>query len=138
MCYHSASFFWKEKFIDNENSILISIKKVLGPGAEHTYFDPDIILHINSIFSILTQLGIGPEEGFSISGDTEQWSAFIPEHGEKFNLVKSYVYTQVKLIFDPPLSSAVIEAMNRFIKESEWRLASMADLEREKTEEGGT
>lgn len=102
-------------------SILTSIKKLLGIAEEDTNFDQDIIMHINSVFMILTQLGVGPSKGFSIKDYDAVWSDFIPED---FSLeaVKSYVYMKVRLMFDPPLSSAVSDAINRNISELEWRL----------------
>lgn len=108
-------------------SILTSIKKLLGIDENYTHFDADIIMHINSVFSILTQMGVGPANGFSISGKDETWSAFITDKPNIFSLVKSYVYMKVRLLFDPPLSSAAIESINRQISEFEWRLFVAAD-----------
>jgi hypothetical protein len=109
-------------------SILTSIKKMLGIDEEYTHFDADIIMHINSVLMILTQLGVGPEEGFVIEDDTSTWVDFIPEaNAAQFHAVKSYIYLKVKLIFDPPLSSAVIDSMNRQIAEFEWRLNVAVD-----------
>ena len=107
-------------------SILTSIKKLLGITEEYDQFDPDIIMHINSVFMVLTQLGVGPAEGFSIEDDTSVWSDFIQDV-KKLESVKTYVYLKVKLAFDPPLSSAVIESMNRLINELEWRLNVAAE-----------
>lgn len=107
-------------------SILTSIKKLLGIGEEYEHFDADLIMYINSAFSILTQLGVGPSDGFTISDDLAVWDDFIPE-GKKLELVKSYVYLKVKLLFDPPSSSAVMESTNRMISEFEWRLNVMVD-----------
>ena len=107
-------------------SILISIKKLLGITEEYDQFDPDIIMHINSVFMILTQLGVGPAEGFSIEDDTAVWTDFIQDI-KKLESVKTYIYLKVKLVFDPPLSSAVIESMNRLINELEWRLNVAAE-----------
>ena len=103
------------------DSILTSVKKMLGIPEEYEQFDMDIIMHINSVFMILTQLGVGPEEGFTISNKSDKWSDFIGE-GKLVELVKSYVYLKVRLIFDPPQSSSVIEAINRQISEFEWRI----------------
>lgn len=101
-------------------SILTSIKKLLGITEEYKNFDSDLIIHINSVLSVLNQLGIGPKEGFIIKDDTAVWTDFIV--GETtIELVKTYVYLKVKLIFDPPLSSAVIESMKETIKEFEFR-----------------
>lgn len=108
-------------------SILTSIKKLLGINENYTHFDADIVMHINSVFSILTQMGVGPANGFSISGKDETWSAFITDKPNIFSLVKSYVYMKVRLLFDPPLSSAAIESINRQISEFEWRLFVAAD-----------
>ena len=107
-------------------SILTSIKKLLGITEEYNQFDPDIIMHINSVFMILTQLGVGPAEGFSIEDDTAVWTDFIQDI-KKLESVKTYIYLKVKLLFDPPLSSAVIESMNRLINELEWRLNVAAE-----------
>ena len=107
-------------------SILTSIKKLLGITEEYNQFDPDIIMHINSVFMILTQLGVGPAEGFSIEDDTAVWTDFIQDV-KKLESVKTYIYLKVKLAFDPPLSSAVIESMNRLINELEWRLNVAAE-----------
>ena len=107
-------------------SILTSIKKLLGITEEYDQFDPDIIMHINSVFMILTQLGVGPAEGFSIEDDTAVWTDFIQDV-KKLEAVKTYIYLKVKLLFDPPLSSAVIESMNRLINELEWRLNVAAE-----------
>lgn len=107
-------------------SILISIKKLLGPTATYTAFDTDIIIHINSVFTILTQLGYGPKEGFSIKDDSALWTDFMPEN-HKIEAVKTYMYMKVRLIFDPPTSSAVIEAYKQFINEFEWRINVAAE-----------
>lgn len=102
-------------------SILTSIKKLLGIAEEYDQFDTDIIIHINSVFMILTQLGVGPSEGFSIKDKTEIWNDFISDD-KKLESVKSYVYMKVRLLFDPPISSAVMDCMNRMVSELEWRL----------------
>jgi hypothetical protein len=107
-------------------SILTSIKKMLGIAEEYTHFDADLIMHINSVFAILTQIGVGPSEGFSIEDDTDVWTDFIQDN-KKLESVKSYTYMKVKLLFDPPLSSSVIESMNRIISELEWRIQVAAD-----------
>lgn len=109
-------------------SILTSIKKLLGIAEEYEHFDSDLIMHINSVFSILTQLGVGPENGFMITDKSAVWEDFIP-NSVKLQIVKSYMHLKVKLLFDPPLGSAVIEAMNRQISEFEWRLNSAVDFE---------
>lgn len=107
-------------------SILTSIKKLLGIEEEYTQFDNDIIMHINSVFLNLTQLGVGPAEGFLIEDDTATWEDFIGDSNQ-LQAVKSYMYLKVKLLFDPPLSSSVIESMTRMIAELEWRLNVAVD-----------
>ena len=107
-------------------SILTSIKKMLGIAEEYTHFDADLIIHINSVFAILTQIGVGSSEGFSIKDENDVWEDFITEDS-KLELVKSYTYMKVKILFDPPLISSVIESMNRMISELEWRIQVAAD-----------
>ena len=108
-------------------SILTSIKKLLGIAEEYEHFDNDIIMHINSVFMILTQLGVGPSKGFVITDSSASWDDFLPEGGEKLQAVKTYMYMKVRLMFDPPTSSAVMESMNRMINELEWRLNAAVD-----------
>lgn len=107
-------------------SVLTSIKKMLGIEEEYTHFDADLIIHINSVLSILNQIGVGPSEGFSIEDEKNVWTDFIPQ-SPKLEFVKSYVYMKVKLLFDPPISSAAIESTNRLISELEWRIQVAAD-----------
>lgn len=102
-------------------SILTSVKKMLGIAEDYTHFDADIIMHINSVLMTLTQLGVGPEEGFSIEDKSSTWVDFIPANNQ-FEAVKSYIYLKVRLLFDPPTVSAVMESMNRMASEYEWRL----------------
>ena len=109
-------------------SILTSIKKVLGITEDYTQFDSDIIMHINTVFMELTQIGVGPAVGFAIKDKTAVWSDFIPSTDTiRFEGVKSYMGLRVRLLFDPPLNSAVIESMNRQIERLEWRLNVNAD-----------
>ena len=107
-------------------SILTSIKKLLGVQKEHNHFDPEIIVHINSVIMGLTQMGVGPAEGFSIKDDVATWDEFIPDNNQ-FEAVKTYIYLKVRLVFDPPASATIIEAMNRSISELEWRLNANAE-----------
>lgn len=109
-----------------ETSILTSIKKMLGVAEDYTEFDEDIITHINSVFLNLTQLGVGPEEGFMIEDDTAAWEDFIDD-SIQLQAVKTYMYLKVKLLFDPPLSSSVTESFTRMIAELEWRLNVAVD-----------
>ena len=107
-------------------SILTSIKKMLGITEEYTHFDQDIIIHINTVLMLLHQLGVGPEEGFSITDSYETWSDFLVDN-KNIEAVKTYIYLKVKLLFDPPLSSAVTESINKSINELEWRLNVAVD-----------
>lgn len=107
-------------------SILISIKKLLGIAADYTNFDADIIMHINTVFMVLNQLGVGPEEGFIIEDDLAVWEDFI-QGKKKIEAVKTFTYLKVRLLFDPPASSAAIEAINRQASEYEWRLNVQAE-----------
>lgn len=107
-------------------SILQSIKKMLGIEPEYTHFDPDIIAAINSVLMVLTQVGVGPEKGFFITGETEEWTDLTSLRID-LEAVKTYVYLRVKLIFDPPTSSFVINSMKDMIQEFEWRLNINAD-----------
>lgn len=118
------------------DSILTSIKKLLGMTEEYEYFDPDIIMHINSVFSILTQLGVGPEEGFSIKDKTTKWSDF-DNSDSRLEMLKSYMHLKVKLLFDPPLGTASIEAMNRQISELEWRINVTVDPGKKEENQNG-
>ncbi len=103
------------------DSILTSIKKHLGITEDYEHFDADIINHINSVFTILMQIGVGPENGFKITDKSQVWSDFMPDD-ERLEFVKTYIEKRVKLMFDPPQSSAVIDVINRQIEELEWRL----------------
>lgn len=107
-----------------ENSILISIKKLLGLDRNYNAFDMDIIIHINSVFGILDQLGLRNEayDGpFYIRGEEETWTDFLTDP-MYLEMVKSYIYLRVKLLFDPPNSGVLHEAIERQIAEMEWRL----------------
>lgn len=107
------------------DSILETTKKLLGITKEYTQFDTDIMLHVNSALTILTQLGVGPPEGFLITGNTENWSDFLPK-GSRLEAAKTYVCLKVRLLFDPPQSGTVIECIERQIHELEWRLTAEA------------
>lgn len=108
------------------DSILTSIKKLLNISEEHNHFDADLIMHINTVFMILNQLGVGPTECFSIEDGEAIWDDFVT--GNSYNAVKTYMGLKVRLLFDPPTGSAHIEAINRQISELEWRLNSEAEL----------
>ena len=102
-------------------SILTSIKQLLGITENYNNFDVDIIMHINTAFTTLNQLGVGPVEGFMIKDDKTLWSDYIDDE-IKFNSVKTYIYLRVRLLFDPPASATIMEAMQQQIKQLEWRL----------------
>lgn len=120
-------------------SILTSVKKMLGIPEDYEHFDADLIMHINSVLSILTQLGVGPSEGFSIKDETAKWDDFLPAGSKNLESVKSYVYLKVRLIFDPPLTSSVTDAMNRMISELEWRISVAVDpLENKEDDQNGS
>lgn len=104
-----------------EDSILTGTKKLVGLGEEYTPFDHDIITHINSTFSVLTQLGIGPDEGFMIEDAEKVWDDFLAED-PRINMVRSYIGLKVRLLFDPPTTGYFVEALKKQIEEYEWRL----------------
>lgn len=107
------------------DSILISIKKLIGPGELDDHFDPDIIMLINSALSRLSQLGVGPEGGFRIQNATSTWKDFIGD-AENLEDVKEYVYLKVRTVFDPP-AKAVLDSFIARIKELEWELNVKVD-----------
>lgn len=109
-------------------SILTSIKKLLGIEEDYEHFDPDIIMHINTVLGDLTQLGVGPSEGFSIEDETSTWIDFISSDSPvKLEGVKSYIHLRVKLLFDPPSSASVLASYERQIEKMEWRLNVAAE-----------
>lgn len=109
-----------------ENSILISIKKILGIDATYTAFDLDIIVHINSAFSSLSQFGIGPTVGYTIEDNTAGWSDLaLPQ--KQLGMVKTYIYLKTRMAFDPPTTHFLIFAMEKQIAEHEWRLMMSAE-----------
>lgn len=102
-------------------SILTSIKKLLGIGEEYTSFDLDITMCINTALAVLTQLGVGPTTGFVITDANTTWNDYLGEDN-RLEMVKMYVYLRTRLMFDPPLSSAVTEVIKSQISEYEWRI----------------
>lgn len=106
------------------DSILLTIKKGIGIDPSYEAFDPDIIMHINSVLFILTQEGIGPKEGFNITGQDETWKDFLGESNTKLSAVQSYVTLKTRLLFDPPQSGTLNEQITKLISELEWRLYS--------------
>lgn len=109
-----------------DDSILDSIKKILGMPPSYDAFDTDLVIHINSVFGILAQLGVGPEGGFSISDNTTLWKAYLGD-SKDLEMVKSYIALKVRLVFDPPTTGAVMDAMKEQIREYEWRLNVQVD-----------
>jgi hypothetical protein len=110
-----------------EDSILTSTKKMLGMDADYTAFDHDIIVNINSVFSTLNQLGVGPEDGFMIEDASALWADYLPDHFRLSN-IKSYMYLRVRLLFDPPATSFAINAFDEQRKELEVRI--LMEMER--------
>lgn len=112
-----------------EQSILNSTKKILGVDEQYEVFDLDIMTHLNAAFGTLTQLGLGPEEGFMIEDATAEWSEYTPLSGPQLNMIKTYVYLKVRMLFDPPGTSFLLSAMNDQVKEYEWRLNALREVE---------
>lgn len=108
------------------DSILDSMKKLLGISNDYNHFDQDIIIHINTAFMSLRQIGVGPKGGFAIHGSEETWGDFLLDM-KTLESVRTYLYLKVRLIFDPPTNSAVVEIFNKNINEIEWRLNSEVD-----------
>lgn len=107
-------------------SILTSIKKLLGIPEDYEQFDAEIIIHINSVFSILTQIGVGPDSGYKIVGKEETWDDFLSGRID-IEDVKTYVYLKVRLAFDPPINASVVDAIKNQISEYEWRINVAVD-----------
>jgi len=108
-----------------EQSILTTIKKLLGIAPEYDVFDTDIIMHINTVLVILYQLGVG-DKPYSITGVDNKWSEIVPEESQ-LEMIKSYIYAKVRLIFDPPSAGSVNSALDNLIKELEWRINVSVD-----------
>jgi len=108
-------------------SILDSIKKLLGIEPNDICFDDEIIININSVFTILAQLGVGPATGFTISDSSSVWSDFIGERID-LELIKTYVYMRVRLMFDPPQNSFLVDSIKKQCEEFEWRLNVQSDI----------
>lgn len=108
------------------DSILTSIKKMLGIQEDYEHFDTDLVLHINSVLMTVTQIGVGPAEGFAIQDKTAVW-ADLTNDEKTLNSVKSFVYLKVKLLFDPPANSAAMQSLKELASEFEWRLNVAAE-----------
>lgn len=111
-------------------SILTSIKKMLGITEDYTHFDADIILSINTVLGILTQLGVGPKTGFSIQDKTTVWGGLL-DSDTRLEMVKSFVHLRVKLLFDPPQNASLAQVYETQAKELEWRIYIAADQTKE-------
>ena len=109
------------------SSILVTIKQMLGISYDYDAFDTDITVFINSAFMSLQQLGVGPNEGFSITGAVDTWDDF-NIYGQMLEGIKTYIYLSVKMLFDPPANSFVMEAMKNTKEELEWRLREQAEF----------
>lgn len=113
--------------IEDSDSILNSVKKMLGLDSSFSSFDVDIIVNINSAIAVLTQLGVGPKNGFFITDQTQTYSDYLGEEESRFHQVKMYLYLKTRIGFDPPTSSYVLESMNRQIAELEWRMKTLSE-----------
>ena len=109
-----------------QDSILVTIRKLVCGDPYANHFDTDLLVHINACFSVLNQLGVGPEKGFVVIDETQNWDDYTAD-STVLNMVKTYVTLKVKKIFDPPLTSSVLEAMDKEISELEWRLNVAVD-----------
>ena len=112
----------KNKGGDIIESILDTTKKLLGLDSDDTSFDVDIIVIINSIIPALSQMGIGPINGFIVMTKDDKWSDYIKESITNLEGVKAYLFLKTKLIFDPPTNATVIDAINKSLNELEWRM----------------
>lgn len=119
--------------MDEMESILNSIKQLLGPSASDPHFDPDIIMHINTVFASLTEFGVGPEDGFVITGADEKWSDFITLAPKQFSMIKTYMYLRVKKLFDPPQNSVLMNAIDQEIAQLEWRITVWTEFVKSKS-----
>lgn len=107
------------------DSILNTVKNAIGPSVDYNIFDQELIMHINSTFFVLNQLGVGPKEPFTISDSSSTWDEFVDEG--QLEAVKTYICQKARLLFDPPTNSALLSAIKESIAEYEWRLNVEAD-----------
>ena len=119
-----------------DDSILSSIKKMLGITPDYEQFDLDIKVHINTAFAALTQIGVGPKEGFRITGKDEVWTDYT-ERQILIDPIKDYIYSRVRLVFDPPTSSMVTEAVKETIRELEWRIQVSVEFNKKEETQNG-
>lgn len=110
------------------DSILNTVKKMLGLQPDYNAFDVDVLVNINAALMSLMQIGVGPEEGFVVTGSDETWSDFLEASQlTELGALQNYVYLKVRTLFDPPTNSSVLEAMNKVILEYEWRMNIQVD-----------
>ena len=110
-----------------DNGILTSVKLQLSLMPEDDSFDDELVIHINAAFSVLTQLGVGPKEGFFITGQNETWDDYVVDIVQA-SMAKQYVYLKVRMLFDPPSNSTVFNKMKEMAEEYEWRLRLQAEV----------
>ena len=120
---------------EDSSSILNTIKKLMMIEADDDSFDVELIIHINSVFFALYQLGVGPDTPFSIEDEDAQWSDFM--NRQDIEAVKSYMYLRVRLLFDPPSTATMYDAIDKQTKELEWRLNSAVDYDAEEVSTNG-
>lgn len=112
-----------------DESILISIKELLGVGLEEDYFDPQIIMHINTYIAVLAHIGLTTSSIFEVKNTSQTWGQLLGQRINNLNMVKSYIFIKVKLLFDPPSSSFVLESYKNQAVELEWRINELAEEE---------
>lgn len=116
-----------------QESILLTIKQMLGIPSEYSVFDEELAVYINTVIAALRQLGVGTENGFAITGENESWEDYIGDT-LMYENVKAYIYLKVRMMFDPPSSSFVLEAFKNQAAEIEWRIYIQADEDRDEGE----
>lgn len=117
----------EEERVSVEDSILNSVKKLLGIESDYTEFDIDIMMNINAAISTLRQLGVGPNEGFVVTSENDTYDDFLGPDCKETSQVKIYLFYKTRIGFDPPQSSIVMSAMEKMIQEAEWRLNVQVD-----------
>lgn len=117
----------EDSSVPDSESILNSVKKMLGIDSTINSFDVDIIININSAIGTLTQLGIGPKDGFFITDESQTYSDYLGDLENKYHQVKMYLYLKTRVGFDPPSSSYVLDSMNKQIAEFEWRMKTLSE-----------
>lgn len=114
-----------ESIAELDNSILLTVKDMIGPSIDYGVFDSQLVMQINSFLNVLTQLGVGPQSGFEITGADETWQDLLGDQEKLLNMCKSYISIRTRLVFDPPTSSFVIDALKKNADELEWRIYIM-------------